>query len=218
MLLNTLQWTGQPLTTKSYHPKISVVPVTLTTGGRGCQRMTWLDSHWLKWTWTWANSTRWWGTGHPGMLPAMGSQRVGHGWATEQQQQRTHGCPGRKTDPILSPSKLTSPPQSLCWAIRTHLNLLTKLENSGPPYAFTFYTQRITKFCQICHFHGHLFVLFLPISIITFWFAAEISCFSLTNLVTVSSFLHIIFRMILLWKWMILLWKSNSVTSLHDIS
>ena len=32
---------------------------------------------------------RWWRTGKPGMLQSMGSQRVGHDWATEQQQQLT---------------------------------------------------------------------------------------------------------------------------------
>ena len=35
----------------------------------------------------WANSGRWWRTGKPGVLQSMGSQRVGHDWATEQQQQ-----------------------------------------------------------------------------------------------------------------------------------
>ena len=40
----------------------------------------------LKWTWTWANFGRWWGTGRPGVLQSMGSQRVRHDWATEQQQ------------------------------------------------------------------------------------------------------------------------------------
>ena len=39
-----------------------------------------------QWTRTWANSGRWWGTERPGMLQPMGSQRVGHDWATEQQQ------------------------------------------------------------------------------------------------------------------------------------
>ena len=39
-----------------------------------------------QWTWVWANSGRWWRTGKPGMLQSMGSQRVGHDWATEQQQ------------------------------------------------------------------------------------------------------------------------------------
>ena len=40
----------------------------------------------MQWTWTWANSGRPWGTGRPDMLQSMGSQRVGHNWATEQQQ------------------------------------------------------------------------------------------------------------------------------------
>ena len=39
-----------------------------------------------QWTWVWTNSGRWWRTGKPGVLQSMGSQRVGHGWATEQQQ------------------------------------------------------------------------------------------------------------------------------------
>ena len=39
-----------------------------------------------QWAWVWANSVRWWRTRKPGMLQSMGSQRVGHDWATEQQQ------------------------------------------------------------------------------------------------------------------------------------
>ena len=35
------------------------------------------------WTWVWVNSGSWWLTGRPGMLQSMGSQRVGHDWATE---------------------------------------------------------------------------------------------------------------------------------------
>ena len=42
----------------------------------------------IPWTWTWANSRRWWGTGRPVVLQPMGSQRVGHHLATEEQQQR----------------------------------------------------------------------------------------------------------------------------------
>ena len=43
---------------------------------------------WDDWMpWVWANSGRWWRTGKPGMLQSMGSQRVGHDWATEQWQQ-----------------------------------------------------------------------------------------------------------------------------------
>ena len=35
------------------------------------------------WTWVWVNSGNWWWTGKPGVLWFMGSQRVGHDWATE---------------------------------------------------------------------------------------------------------------------------------------
>ena len=37
----------------------------------------------IRWTWVWVNSKRRWWTGRPGMLWFMGSQRVGHDWATE---------------------------------------------------------------------------------------------------------------------------------------
>ena len=36
-----------------------------------------------QWTWVWVNSRSWWWTGRPGVLQSMGSQRVGHNWATE---------------------------------------------------------------------------------------------------------------------------------------
>ena len=35
-----------------------------------------------QWTWVWVNSGSWWGTRRPGVLWFMGSQRVGHDWAT----------------------------------------------------------------------------------------------------------------------------------------
>ena len=41
-----------------------------------------------QWTWVWTNSRRRWGTGKPGVLQSMGSKRVGHDLATEQQQKR----------------------------------------------------------------------------------------------------------------------------------
>ena len=37
----------------------------------------------IQWTWVWVNSGDWWWTGKPGVLRSTGSQRVGHGWATE---------------------------------------------------------------------------------------------------------------------------------------
>ena len=36
-----------------------------------------------RWTWGWASFGSWWWTGRPGVLRFMGSQRVGHDWATE---------------------------------------------------------------------------------------------------------------------------------------
>ena len=36
-----------------------------------------------RWTWVWVGSGSWRWTGKPGMLPFMGSQRVGHNWVTE---------------------------------------------------------------------------------------------------------------------------------------
>ena len=36
-----------------------------------------------RWTWVWVNSGSWRWTGRPGVLWFMGSQRVGHNWATD---------------------------------------------------------------------------------------------------------------------------------------
>ena len=36
-----------------------------------------------RWTWVWVNSGSLWWTRRPGVLRFMGSQRVGHNWATE---------------------------------------------------------------------------------------------------------------------------------------
>ena len=47
---------------------------------RGCDG--WVAS-WTRWTWVWVNSRSWWWTGRPGVLRFVGSQRVGHDWATE---------------------------------------------------------------------------------------------------------------------------------------
>ena len=50
---------------------------------RGCRGQDgWMASP-TQWTWVWVNSGRWWWTAKPGMLQSMGSQRVGHDWATE---------------------------------------------------------------------------------------------------------------------------------------
>ena len=53
-------------------------------GGRGWD--DWMPLP-IQWTWTRANSRRWWGTGRPGVLQSMGSQSpCRHDFSTEQQQ------------------------------------------------------------------------------------------------------------------------------------
>ena len=57
----------------------------LGAGGEGDDRGWdgWMASL-TQWTWVWVNSGSWWWTGRPGVLRFMGSQRVAHDWATEQ--------------------------------------------------------------------------------------------------------------------------------------
>ena len=57
----------------------------LRAGGEGDDRGWdgWMASP-TQWTWIWASSGIWWRTGKPGVIQPMGSQRVGHDWATEQ--------------------------------------------------------------------------------------------------------------------------------------
>ena len=56
----------------------------LKVGGEGDDRGWdgWMVSL-TQWTWVWVNSRSWWWTRRPGVLQSMGSQRVGHDWATE---------------------------------------------------------------------------------------------------------------------------------------
>ena len=57
--------------------KVDSLEKTLMLGGIGGRRRR------GGWTWVWLNSRRWWWTGRPGVLQFMGSQGVGHDWATE---------------------------------------------------------------------------------------------------------------------------------------
>ena len=56
----------------------------LGAGGEGDDRGWdgWMASL-TRWTWVWVNSGSWCWTERPGVLQFMGSQRVGHDWATE---------------------------------------------------------------------------------------------------------------------------------------
>ena len=69
--------------------RVDSLEKTLMLGGiggrrrRGRQRMRWLVESLIWWTWVWVNSRSWWWTGRSAVLQFMGSQRVGHDWATE---------------------------------------------------------------------------------------------------------------------------------------
>ena len=56
----------------------------LKAGGEGYNIALdgWMASP-TQWTWVWVSSRSWQWTGRPGVLQVMGSQRVGHDWATE---------------------------------------------------------------------------------------------------------------------------------------
>ena len=73
----------------------------LGAGGEGDDRRWdgWMASL-TRWTWIWVNSGRWWWTGRPGMLLFMGSQRVGHDWATEPNESLFYFTPSL-TSPVL---------------------------------------------------------------------------------------------------------------------
>ena len=61
----------------------------LRSGGEGDDRWWdgWMASSPIQWTWTWANSGRWWRTGKPSVLQSIGLQESD--WATEQQHNIT---------------------------------------------------------------------------------------------------------------------------------
>ena len=69
--------------------RVDSLEKTLMLGGIGGKREgddrgwdRWMASM-TRWTWVWVNSGSWWWTGRPGVLRFMGSQRVGHDWATD---------------------------------------------------------------------------------------------------------------------------------------
>ena len=45
-----------------------------------------------RWMWVWVNSGSWWWTGRPGVLRFMGSQRIGHDWATKLNWNKIWSC------------------------------------------------------------------------------------------------------------------------------
>ena len=67
--------------------RISSLKKTLMLG-KTEGRKRWLTASSTQRTWPWANSGRWWGTGKPGVLQSMWSQRIGHNLVTGQHQQQ----------------------------------------------------------------------------------------------------------------------------------
>ena len=85
---------------------------------RGRQKMRWLDGIINTMNMNLANSGRWRRTGKPGVLQLIGSQRVGHDWATEQQQPPRKLCKWKLYKYIQHQSSgiYTSKP----WGITSH--------------------------------------------------------------------------------------------------
>ena len=85
-----LEWVAYPFSGGSSRPR-NWTRVSCMAGGfftnwavcwedwvkqRSWQRMRWLYSIMIPWTWTWASFGRQWGEGRSGVLQSMGSQRV----------------------------------------------------------------------------------------------------------------------------------------------
>ena len=83
MLKLKLQYLGH-LMWRTYSLERGWCWVRLKVGGEGEDRgwNGWMASptHWI---WVWASFGSWWWTGKASVLQSMGSQRVGHDWATE---------------------------------------------------------------------------------------------------------------------------------------
>ena len=80
-------WNSNPLATwctQLTHLKRPWCWERLKAGGKGDDRGWdgWMASP-TQWTQVWVNSGSWWWTRRPGVLQSMGSQRVGHDWATK---------------------------------------------------------------------------------------------------------------------------------------
>ena len=85
MLKLKLQYFGHVMwRPDSFEKTLEILKGKLKVGGEGDDRASdgWMASPTL-WTWVWVSSGSWWRTGRPGMLQSMGSQIVGHDWATE---------------------------------------------------------------------------------------------------------------------------------------
>ena len=92
-------------------------------GGEGDNRGRdgWMASL-TQWTWVWLSSGSWWWTRKPGVLQSIGSQRVGHDWATELNF--LEKCLAFQAFP---PHLLTSTLISLLWSRCLHMMIMESL-------------------------------------------------------------------------------------------
>ena len=80
-----LQYFGHLMWTADSLEKTSCLEKWKAEGEEGSREWdSWMASL-IQWTWTWANSGRWWRTGKACILQSMGSRRDRHDLATEQQ-------------------------------------------------------------------------------------------------------------------------------------
>ena len=83
MLKLKLQYFGQLMRRADSFKKTLILGQIKGRRRRGQQRMRFWMASPTQWTWVLVNSRSWWWIGRPGVLPFMGSQWVGHDWATE---------------------------------------------------------------------------------------------------------------------------------------
>ena len=117
---------------------LTLMPGKIEAGKEGDDRGWdgWLVSP-TKWTWAWASSGSWWWTGTPGVLQSLGSQRVGHDWATELNWWAWEGCPLLEDGNEEAPLDLSFPPAAgsqalLVSGVWYYVNLLH--HNSFPAF------------------------------------------------------------------------------------
>ena len=96
------------------------------------------------WTWVWVNSRSWWWTGRPGMLWFIGSQRVGHDWATELNW--TVHIPGDQAWFSYKVTLVFCPVQFSGWKTMLFTPGLQILNTSGDSFSSTRYLKEPTYF------------------------------------------------------------------------
>ena len=143
-------WSSNTLATwceKLTHWKRSWCWERLKAGGEGADRGWdgWMASP-TWWTWVWASSGNWWWTGKPSMVQSIGSQRVGHEWATELNIVKSFGIINKAevdvflefscffNDPMdvghsISGSSAFSKSSLSIWKFLVHIPLKPGLEN-----------------------------------------------------------------------------------------